>query len=66
MQAPVIDALFEIDAHGAEHRQMTAPIVARVDVLGGDLHRIARSFVHGVLLILNWLARVIAGRLAGL
>ncbi len=50
VHAPVIDALLEIDPHGAEHRQMAAPIVARVDVLGGDLDRIAPgNVVHGVL-----------------
>ena len=48
VQAPVIDALLEIDAHGAERRQMAAPVVARVDVLGRDLDRLARSLVHGV------------------
>ena len=51
VKAAVIDALLEIDPHGAEHRQMAAPIVARVDVLGGDLDRIALcDVVHGVLL----------------
>src|SRR5262249_22668042 len=38
MHAPVIDALLEVDPHGAEHRQVPAPIVARVDVLGGRLY----------------------------
>ena len=37
LQAAVVDALLEVDAHGAEHRQMAAPVVARVDVLGPDL-----------------------------
>ena len=41
VQAPVIDPLLEIDRHGAERRQRAAPIVARVDVLGADLGRIA-------------------------
>ncbi len=54
VQAPVVDALLEIDAHGAEHRQMAAPVVARVDVLGGDLHRIAGSLVHGVFSLLTF------------
>ena len=52
VHAAVVDALLEIDAHGAERRQRAAPIVARVDVLGGDLPWLARSFVHGVLLVL--------------
>ena len=56
VQAAVVDALLEIDAHGAEHRQMTAPVVARVDVLGRDLLRRARSLVHGCSPYSNWLA----------
>jgi hypothetical protein len=32
---------------------MAAPVVARVDVLGGDLHRMARSLVHGRLLLVS-------------
>ena len=50
MQPPVIDALLEIDAHGAECRQRSTPIVARVDVLGVDDRRLAGKVVHGVLL----------------
>ena len=46
MQAAVIDALLEIDAHDAERRQRAAPIVARIDVFGADL---ADGLVHGVL-----------------
>src|SRR5690348_15315073 len=46
----VVDALFKIDAHSAEYRQVPAPVVARVDILGGDFHRLARSLVHGRLL----------------
>ena len=45
VQAAVIDALLEIDAHGAERRQRAPPVVARVDVLGGDL---ADGIVHGL------------------
>ena len=37
VQAAVIDALLEIDSHGSERRQRTPPVVARVDVFGGDL-----------------------------
>jgi hypothetical protein len=51
VQAPVIDALLEIDAHGPERGQGSAPVVARIDILGADLQRIARSLVHGVLLL---------------
>src|SRR3954469_7988674 len=47
VQPAVVDALLEIDTHGAESRQRTAPVVARVDVLGGDL---ANGVVHGELL----------------
>ena len=36
VQAAVVDALLEIDAHGAERRQRAGPVVARVDVLGAD------------------------------
>ena len=49
VQPPIIDALLEIDAHGAECRQRPAPIVARVDVLGADDRRLAGDLVHGVL-----------------
>ena len=49
VHAAIIDPLLEIDAHGAEHRQMAAPVVARVDVLGADRLRIAGDVVHGVL-----------------
>ena len=52
VQAAVVDALLEIDPHDAERGQRTAPIVARVDVLGADLGQFARSLVHGVLLVL--------------
>ena len=45
VQAAVVDALLEVDAHGAERRQRAAPVVARVDVLGADL---ADGLVHGV------------------
>src|SRR6185437_13027634 len=48
MQTPVIDAFLEVDAHDAECGQRASPVVARVDVLGVDLQRIARSLVHGV------------------
>ncbi len=51
MHAPVVDALLEVDAHGAEHRQMAAPIEARIDVLGADLRRVAGDIVHGELLV---------------
>jgi hypothetical protein len=44
VQAAVIDAFLEIDSHGAERRQRARPVVARVDVLGGDL---ADGIVHG-------------------
>ena len=50
VQPPVIDPLFEVDAHGAERRQRPAPIVARVDVLGADRRRVAGDVVHGRLL----------------
>ena len=50
VQPPVIDALLEIDAHGAECRQRTTPVVARVDILGADDRRLAGEIVHGVLL----------------
>src|SRR5262245_61515503 len=50
MQPAVIDTFFKVDAHSAEHRQVPTPVVARVNVFGGDLHRIARSLVHGCLL----------------
>src|SRR6185295_3880047 len=43
VQAAVIDPLLEIDPHGAERGQCAAPVVARVDVLGGDL---ADGVVH--------------------
>ena len=52
VQPPVIDPLLEIDRHGAERRQRTAPIVARVDVLGADRRRLAGDVVHGKLLAL--------------
>ena len=48
VQTAVVDALLEIDPHGAERRQRAAPIVARIDVFGGDL---ADGLVHGVLLM---------------
>src|SRR6185437_10069041 len=51
VQPAIVDAFLEIDAHGAERRQSAAPIVARVDVLGADLQRVARSLVHGGLLL---------------
>src|SRR5581483_4766214 len=50
VQPAIVDALLEIDAHGAEGRQRAPPIVARVDVLGADLQRLARSLIHGCLL----------------
>jgi hypothetical protein len=52
LQPAVIDALLEIDAHGAEHRQVAPPVVARVDVLRCDLARLALGgdVVHGDLL----------------
>ena len=50
MQSPVVDALLEVDAHGAECRQRPPPIVARVDVLGADDGRLAGDLVHGGLL----------------
>src|SRR5262249_42061757 len=50
MQAAVVDAFLEVDAHGAERGQRPPPVVARVDVFGADLQRIARSLVHGCLL----------------
>jgi hypothetical protein len=49
VQPPVIDALLEIDAHGAECRQRAIPIIARVNVLSADDHRLAGDVVHGVL-----------------
>ena len=36
VQAAVVDALLEVDAHGAERGQRPVPAVARVDVLGAD------------------------------
>ena len=58
VQASVVDALLEVDAHDAERRQRTAPVVARVDVLGADLDRIALGdVVHGGLLN-SWLSWV--------
>ena len=51
VQPAVVDALLEIDAHDAERGQRAAPVVARVDVLGADLHRVALGdVVHGGLL----------------
>jgi hypothetical protein len=41
---------------------MAAPVVARVDVLGGDLHRMARSLVHGALPDANWPASLLTWR----
>ena len=47
VHAAVIDALLEIDAHGAERGQVTVPLVARVDVVGIHLAQIAGDVVHG-------------------
>jgi hypothetical protein len=52
VQPAVVDALLEVDAHGAERGQGAAPVVARVDVLGADLDRVALGdVVHGISLI---------------
>ncbi len=45
VQPPIVDALLEIDPHGAERRQRAAPVVARIDILGAELQRLARD-VH--------------------
>src|SRR6478752_10591177 len=50
MHAAVVHTLLEIDAHGAEYRQVPSPVVTGVNVFGGDLHRLAGSLVHGRLL----------------
>ena len=50
VQAAIVDAFLEIDAHGTERRQRAAPVVAWVDVLGADRQWVARSLVHGRLL----------------
>src|SRR5262249_14549956 len=47
MHTAVGATLFKVDAHCAEHRQVAAPVIARVDGFGGDLHRVARSLIHG-------------------
>src|SRR6185369_4276055 len=57
VQPAVVDALLEIDAHGAERRQSARPVVARIDVLGGDL---ADRVVHGRLLDFLRVRRLIA------
>src|SRR5262249_24655814 len=46
VQPPVVDALLEIDAHGAERRQRAIPAVARIDVLGSDGCGFALRFAH--------------------
>src|SRR6185312_20906 len=50
VHAAVVDTFLKIDAHSAKHGQVPAPVVARVDVFGADLHRFARSLIHGRLL----------------
>ena len=50
VQAAVVDALLEVDAHGAEGRQRASPVVARVDVLGADDVGLGRALLgHGFL-----------------
>src|SRR5262252_8193723 len=44
MEPAIVDALLEIDAHGAERRERAAPVETGVDVLGADL---ADPVIHG-------------------
>src|SRR6266850_4509619 len=44
MEPAVVDALLEIDPHGAKRRKRTAPVETGVDVLGADL---ANPVIHG-------------------
>src|SRR5262249_52773026 len=46
VQAPVVDALLEIDPHGPQGRKSAPPVVARVDVLGADFLRLDVDLVH--------------------
>src|SRR5262249_21046893 len=59
VQAAVIHPLLEIDAHGAECRQRSVPVVARVDVLGTDDRGLSDRLGH--LCLLGWTVRVALG-----
>src|SRR5262249_13549131 len=37
VQPAVVDALLEVDTHGAERRQRAAPVETGIDILGADL-----------------------------
>src|SRR5262249_19830977 len=44
MQPPIVDPFLKVDSHDAERRQGTAPVEARIDVLGADF---TCTGVHG-------------------